>query len=105
MSNETCLTDNLITLFPYKIAWIDRYFYAMLLSMFDRVVLELLSPLCTFKNSTKCGKTSCDTDSFQNKRSIPGFHEIENGLMELWIQNLGNRISQTDVANRLGASL
>ena len=45
---------------------IERFFYAILYSTFDRVPLELLSPLCTFENSAKCSKISFDSDSFQN---------------------------------------
>ena len=32
----------------------ERYFYTFLYTRIDQVVLEPLSQLCTFENSTKC---------------------------------------------------
>ena len=39
-------------------------FYTILNARFDQVVLELLSLLCTFKNSFKMHHKSFDSDSF-----------------------------------------
>ena len=38
----------------------------ILYTRFDRMALELLSPSCTFENSTNCSKISFDSDSLQN---------------------------------------
>ena len=48
----------------YKRVWIERHFYGSLYAMFDRVALELPSLCSTFENSSKCSKTSFDSDSF-----------------------------------------
>ena len=40
----------------------DTFLYAR----FDQVMVELLSLLCTFENSTECSKISFDSDHFQS---------------------------------------
>ena len=45
-------------------AWIERYFYTVSYTRFDRVALELRSQLCTFETSTNCNEKSFDPRSF-----------------------------------------
>ena len=47
-----------------KRAWLERYIYTFLCKTFDSVALDLLSLPYTFENSSKCIKTSFDSDSF-----------------------------------------
>ena len=60
-----------------------RYFDISLYARFDRVALEILSLLCTFKNSTKCSNVSFDSDSFQNRPF--SYSTKESGSSDIFI--------------------